>query len=388
MTAIVTTTAMVPLVALCAALSAPRSTVYRRRRPPTTPKPRPTPKRALSQAERQAVLDELHSERFVDRAPAEVVHTLLAEGKYLASERTMYRVLDDNDEVKERRAQRVHPEYTRPELVATAPNEVWSWDITRLRTPVKWAYLYLYVVMDIFSRAVVGWLVADKENAALARRLIEETVAKEGVRPGTLVLHADRGTQMTSKTLAQLLADLDVERSFSRPQVSNDNPFSESMFKTVKYHPSFPGKFANVDDVVAFCRTFFSWYNDEHRHSGVEYLTPGEVHAGRADEALAHRHAVKMAAWEAHPERFPRGAPRRETLAPAVYINPPLAGAATTDGLRSAAAQQKHPPESPPPSPSPSPQKTERSGVWTTVTGMAAASPDSESEPSLIEVVH
>ena len=302
MTTIVTTTALVPLVALCAALSAPRSTVYRRRQPTAAPKPRPTPTRALSQAERQAVLDELHSERFVDRAPAEVVHTLLAEGKYLASERTMYRVLDDNDEVKKRRAQRMHPAYTRPELVATAPNQVWSWDITRLRTLQKWTYLYLYVVMDIFSRAVVGRLVADKENAALAKRLIDETVGKQDVKPATLVLHADRGTQMRSKALAPLLADLDVERSFSRPQVSNDNPFSESAFKTLKYHPSFRGKFVNVDEAVAFSRTFFGWYNDEHRHSGIEYLTPGEVHAGRADEALAHRHAVKMAAWAAHPE--------------------------------------------------------------------------------------
>ena len=235
----------------------------------------------------------------------------------------MYRILDDNDEVKERRNQRVHPEYKRPELMATGPNQVWSWDITRLLTFVKWQYVYLYVVMDIFSRAVVGWLVADTETAALAKRLIDETVAKHDVKPGTLVLHADRGSQMTSKLLAQLLVDLDIERSHSRPQVSNDNPFSESQFKTMKYHPSFPGKFINVDDVLSFGRKFFPWYNDEHHHSGISYLTPGEVHAGRADESLAKRHAVKTAAWAAHPERFPNGAPRRETLAPAVYINPP-----------------------------------------------------------------
>ena len=322
MSAVLTTT-HVPLVALCLALSLPRSSVYRRRRPAAAPKKRPTPKRALSTVERETILTQLHSERFVDRAPAEVVHTLLSEGTYLASERTMYRILDDNDEVHERRQQRVHAVYAQPELMAVRPNEVWSWDITRLRTLEKWKYLYLYVVLDIFSRAVVGWLVADTETAALGRRLIDETLSKHDVKPGTLVLHADRGAQMTSKTLAQLLVELDVERSFSRPQVSNDNPFSESAFKTLKYSPQFPGKFSNVEAAVAFSRSYFDWYNNEHRHSGIAYLTPAEVHAGEADIALARRHAVKMAAWEAHPARFLKGPPRRETLAAAVYINPP-----------------------------------------------------------------
>lgn len=368
MTALSLDATRVPLLPLCIALDVPRSTVNRRRHLCARPPRQRTSARALLAPERQAVLDELHSERFVDSSPAEVVHTLLAEGKYLASERTMYRILNAHDEVKERRNQRRHPEYKRPELMATKPNEVWSWDITRLRTTEKWVYLYLYVVLDIFSRAVVGWMVAEKETAALASRLIEETSAKQDVRPGTLVLHADRGTQMTSKTLAQLLADLDIGASHSRPQVSDDNPFSESQFKTMKYHSSFPGKFTNSIDAVTFGRTFFSWYNNEHRHSGIAYLTPNEVHEGRSDEVLEHRHAVRMAAWAAHPERYPRGAPRRQTLPLAVYINPPASPL--------------------PPSSSSSPSIPERSEVGATTTRLVATAPSSESDPSCHEVVH
>ena len=368
MTALSVSTPLLALSPLCDALKVPRSTVHRRRRQGPRERPRRrTSSRALSQAEVQVVLAELHSDRFVDSSPAEVVHTLLADGRYLASERTMYRILNANGEVKERRNQRRHPEYTRPELMATKPNEVWSWDITRLRTTQKWVYLYLYVVLDIFSRAVVGWMAADKETAALASRLIEETSEKHDVKPGTLVLHADRGTQMTSKALAQLLADLGVEASHSRPQVSDDNPFSESHFKTMKYHSSFPGKFANLDDAKTFGRTFFAWYNNEHRHSGIAYLTPNEVHEGRGDVVLDHRHAVRMAAFEKNPERYPRGAPRRQTLPAAVYINPP------TSQL--------------PPSSSSLPSKTERSDERATTTGMVATA-SSESEPSCPEVVH
>jgi putative transposase len=358
-----------PLVALCAALEVPRSTVYRHRRADRACSARAKPVRALSPDERAAILGQLHSDRFVDSAPAEVVHTLLAEGIYLGSERTMYRILADNDEVRERRRQRTHPVYAKPELMATAPNQVWSWDITRLRTTRKWEYLYLYVVMDIFSRAVVGWMVAEKETAALAWRLIDETVEKQGVRPGTLVLHADRGTQMTSKTVAQLLADLDVGQSHSRPQVSNDNPFSESQFKTMKYHSSFPGKFVGVDDAVAFAREFFAWYNNEHRHSGIAYLTPNDVHNGHADERLAAHHEVMLDAWRVHPERFVRGKPRRQALAPAVYINPPAPSAA-------------------PPSPSSSPSKTERSEVGATTTVVVSSPPSFDSEPSYPGGVH
>ena len=228
----------------CAALEVSRSTLYRRRGPSTgQQQPRPTPARALSETERGEVFDTLCSERFVDRSPAEVVATLLDEEVYLCSERTMYRVLASEVPVQERRAQRTHPEYKKPELMATAPNQVWSWDITRLLGPKKWSYYYLYVIMDIYSRYVVGWMVADRENSALAGRLIQQSCLKHGVQPRLLTLHSDRGAPMTSQCTAQLLADLGVTRSLSRPQVSDDNPFSEAQFKTLKYHPSFPGRF-------------------------------------------------------------------------------------------------------------------------------------------------
>ena len=233
--------------------------------------------------------------RFVDRAPAEVVATLLDEGHYLCSERTMYRILAADQPVRERRNQREHPQYSKPELVATAPNQTWSWDITKLLGPTKWTYFYLYVVLDIFSRYAVGWMVADRENSALAGRLIEETCHKQGVQPQVLTLHSDRGAPMTSKCTAQLLADLGVTRSLSRPQVSDDNPFSEAQFKTLKYHPGFPGRFHDITAAIAFCRTFFPWYNTEHRHGGIAMLTPDDVHRriesarGRASRTLRSR---------------------------------------------------------------------------------------------------
>jgi putative transposase len=233
----------------------------------------------------------------------------------------MYRLLEANGEVKERRDQLRHPAYTRPELIAVRPNDVWSWDITKLRTHVKFEYLYLYVILDIFSRYVVGWLLAEHENAQLAERLIKETCDKHGATPG--YLHADRGAPMKSKLLIQLLANLDVTRSHSRPHVSNDNPFSESQFKTLKYHPSFPERFGGLDDGLTFCRTFFPWYNDEHHHGGIAYLTPHEVHYGKADDVLRRRHEVLMESYNLHPERFVRGPPRVPSLARAVYINPP-----------------------------------------------------------------
>lgn len=310
-------------VAVLEALGLSPATFYRHRKAREPKRPRPTPARALSSQERQAVLDVLHEERFADRTPAEVVAALLTEGRYIASERTMYRVLERAGEVKERRRQLVHPAHKKPELVATAPNQVWSWDITKLLTFEKFVYLYLYVVMDIFSRYVVGWLLADRESAMLATRLIDETVAKHDVRPGEIILHADRGAPMRSKLLSQLLADLDVGRSFSRPHTSNDNPFSESQFKTLKYHPSFPRKFHGDVDGLAFCRPFFDWYNNDHHHSGIAMLTPADVHFGRAERALDERHAVVMAAYHEHPERFVHGPPRRAVLPPAVYINPP-----------------------------------------------------------------
>ena len=269
------------------------------------------------------MLEVLDSERFVDRAPAEVVATLLDEGTYLCSERTMYRILAERAPVRERRNQLRHPNYAKPELVASAPNEVWSWDITKLLGPQKWTYYYLYVLLDIFSRYVVGWMLADRENSAYAGRLIEETCAKYEVEPNILTLHSDRGTPMTSKCTAQLLADLGVTRSLSRPQVSDDNPFSEAQFKTLKYHPGFPGRFSGFEDARAFCRTFFPWYNHEHRHGGIALLTPNDVHSGRAEQVLAGRQATLDAAYDAHPERFPRGRPLVPDLPAAVYINPP-----------------------------------------------------------------
>ena len=307
----------------CVALGVARATLYRRRKPTTGPQPRPTPARALSEDECQAVLDVLDSPRFVDRAPAEVVATLLDEQRYLCSERSMYRILAARAPVRERRNQLRHPDYTKPELVAVAPNQVWSWDITRLRGPEKWSYYYLYVLLDIFSRYVVGWMLAPRENANLAGRLIEETCCKHDVKPEVLTLHSDRGSPMTAKCTAQLLADLGLTQSLSRPQVCDDNPFSEAQFKTLKYHPSFPSRFASQEAAQAFCRTFFPWYNTEHRHGGIAHLTPHGVHHGRAEQDLAARQVTLDAAFQTHPERFLRGRPIVSPLPGTVYINRP-----------------------------------------------------------------
>ena len=316
----------------CRALSVSRATFYRRKRPSTGhQQPRATPARALSEKERDEVYETLCSERFVDRSPGEVAATLLDEGRYLCSERTMYRVLASRALVRDRRPQRRHPEYTRPELVATAPNQVWSWDITRLLGPKKWSYFYLYVILDLFSRYVVGWMVADRENSTLAARLIQQSCLRHGVQPQVLTLHSDRGAPMTSQCTAQLLADLGVTRSLSRPQVSDDNPFSEAQFKTLKYHPSFPGRFDDQDLAKTFCRSFFPWYNTEHRHGGISMLTPEQVHFGRANEILAQREAVLRAAWAAHPERFVLGEPKLQPLPEAVWINPPSSATSTQE---------------------------------------------------------
>ena len=258
----------------------------------------------MSERERGKIFDTLCCERFVDRSPAEVVATLLDEDVYLCSERTMYRVLASQVPVQERRGQRSHPKYQKPELMATGSNQVWSWDITRLLGPKKWSYFYLYVILDIYSRYVVGWMVADRENSALAGRLIQQSCLKHGVQPQVLTLHSDRGAPMTSQCTAQLLADLGVTRSLSRPQVSDDNPFSEAQFKTLKYHPSFPGRFGDQTQAKTFCRSFFRWYNAEHRHGGISMLTPEQVHFGHADQVIARRKAVLREAWAAHPERL------------------------------------------------------------------------------------
>jgi putative transposase len=283
---------------------------------------RPHP-RALSAAERQAVLDVLHAPRFVDSAPAEVYATLLDEGTYLASERTMYRLLADRGESGERRRQLVHPAYTKPELLADGPNQVWSWDITKLLGPVTWSYYYLYVLLDIYSRYVTGWLLAECEQATLAERLIADTTAKQAIPAGQLTLHADRGTAMTSKPVAWLLADLGITRSHSRPHTSNDNPFSEAQFKTLKYRPDFPRRFANLDDARAFCHRFFAWYNTEHRHAGIGYCTPEAVHTGAAPGQHVARQQVLTTAYAAHPERFVQHHPVPPPLPTAAWINPP-----------------------------------------------------------------
>jgi putative transposase len=265
----------------------------------------------------------LRSPRFVDRSPAEVVYTLLDEGEYLCSVRGMYRILAVNAEVRERRNQLRHPDYAKPELLATAPNQVWSWDITALRGPGKWHHFYLYAIIDIFSRKTVGWMLARKQNARLAERLIRETCRREGVERAELIIHSDRGTQMKSKTLAQLYADLDITASFSRPQVSDDNPFSEAQFKTMKYCAEFPDRFESMNHARAFCRDFFDWYNEHHRHSGLRYLTPNQVHSGHSAAVVSARQAVLDGAHGQHPERFVHRPPRALPPPAAVYINPP-----------------------------------------------------------------
>lgn len=308
---------------LCQALNLARASFYRFLKPkPTVPKPRISP-RALLPHETQAVLDVLHGERFMDQAPPEVYATLLDEKTYLCSVSTMYRILHRHQEVRERRDQLRHPNYKKPELLATGPNQVWSWDITKLLGPAKWTYYYLYVLLDIFSRYVVGWMVAYRESATLAERLIEETCQKEGIQPGQLTIHADNGSSMTAKTLAFKLADLGITKTHSRPYVSNDNPFSESQFKTLKYRPEFPERFGAIEDSRIFCHPFFQWYNWKHHHSGIGFLTPGIVHYGKAEEVIQLRHQALTAAYELHPERFVRKAPVPALLPGAVYINPP-----------------------------------------------------------------
>jgi putative transposase len=311
---------------VCEALGIPRSTVYRqlaREKDPSERKARPIPVRALSSSERIGVLEMLHSERFVDKSPGEVFATLLDEQKYICSERTMYRILASEGEVRERRNQLSHPEYKKPELLATGPNQIWSWDITKLKGPVKWTYFYLYVLLDIFSRYVVGWLLARQENAALAKRLIEESCEKQEIEEGQLTIHSDRGIPMRSKCVAQLLADLGVTKSHSRPYVSDDNPFSEAQFKTMKYRPEFPDRFGSQEHGLGFCREFFPWYNTEHRHSGIGMLTPAMVHYGLSEVVLENRRRVLAEAFEAHPERFVRGRPNPRPVPDRVWINPP-----------------------------------------------------------------
>ena len=309
----------------CQALDMPRSSLYRARR---VTEPRPVcggtiSPRALPPGERAEVRQVLNSERFADQPPREVYASLLDEGTYLCSWRTMYRILDENQEVRERRNQLRHPQYAKPELLATQPNQLWSWDITKLLGPTKWTYYYLYNILDVFSRYSVGWMIAERESAALAEDLIAATCIRQNIQPGQLTIHADRGSSMTSKPVALLMADLGVTKTHSRPHVSNDNPFSESQFKTLKNRPDYPERFGCQTDARTWATKFFRWYNHEHHHSALGLLTPADVHFGRAQTILEQRQQVLQAAYLKNPERFVKGPSAPAPLPPAVWINPP-----------------------------------------------------------------
>jgi transposase InsO family protein len=316
---------MVGIQRACAAMGVPRSSYYRSLQAPRVrPKvPRKASPRALTAAERAVLNDYLHSERFVDRAPRTIYATLLDEGVRICHWRTMYRLLRADSATRERRAIRRHPVYSKPELLATAPRQVWSWDITWLRGPVPGGYYHLYLVLDIFSRMVVGWLVADREDAVLAERLITDACRREAIEPHQLTVHADRGAPMRSQTVADMMADLGITRSHSRPSVSNDNPYSEAQFKTMKYGPTYPDRFASLLEAERWVQTFVTWYNTEHRHSGIGFLTPQMLHTGQAEQVTAHRQAVLDAAYAAHPERFPGGHPSAPEVPTQAWINAP-----------------------------------------------------------------
>jgi putative transposase len=311
------------MVAACRSLNISRSSLHRSRQAQPEPKPRSRPGRALSQDERSEVRQVLNSERFVDQAPRQVYATLLDEQQYLCHWRTMYRILAEHQEVKERRQQRARPTYQKPELLATGPNQLWSWDITQLKGPHKWLYFYLYVILDIFSRYVVGWLIAEQESAELAELLIAQTCAKQDIQPGQLILHSDRGSPMKSKLVSQLLVDLGIIKSHSRPHISDDNPFSEAQFKTLKYRPDYPDRFEDLPLAQHWGRSTFTWYNDQHYHSALGLLTPASVHYGQAETILLQRRQVLQSAYAAHPERFVKGMPLVPAPPNEVWINKP-----------------------------------------------------------------
>lgn len=336
---IIELTPLVGVRAACLAVGRPRATHYRHhRKSPASPRaPRQEPARqprALTPDEETQVLEVLHSERFVDMAPAEIHAVLLDEGTYLCSVSSMYRLLRRHGEARERRAQAVHPARVKPELIAIAPNQVWSWDITKLHGPAKWSYFYLYTIIDIYSRYIVGWMIATAESAALAERLLADTIRKQRVDRGQLTIHADNGSSMASKPVAFLLADLGITKTHSRPHVSNDNPYSEAHFKTLKYRPEFPAVFGSIEDARAFCTRFYTWYNTEHRHSGIGMHTPADLHHGRAGAVQAHRAHVLTGAYQAHPERFVRQPPVPHALPAAAWINQPLQTAHSTNDAK------------------------------------------------------
>jgi len=307
----------------CEVLNVPRSRIYRDRQAKAQSVARPSPSHALSPAEKAQVRETLNSERFMDQAPRQVYATLLDEGTYLCHWRTMYRILSEHNEVRERRLIRRHPVYKKPELLATAPNQVWSWDITWMRGVHRLEKYPLYTVLDIFSRYVVGWMIAEVESSELAKQLIAETARKQGIEPEQLTLHADNGSPMKGKPLSQLLVDLGITKSHNRPHTSNDNPFSEAQFKTMKYRPDYPDRFASIDVARQWARPFFDWYNNRHYHSGLNLLTPTCVHYGEAPAVQQQRQQVMIAAYQAHPQRFMRGIPLVKGTPDAVYINPP-----------------------------------------------------------------
>ena len=319
---------IVGIAAACAALWIPRASYYRSLKPSPPRKPRPTPPRALTAAQRESVLVILDSDRFADKAPRQVYAELLDDGEYVCSVRTMYRILAAADQIRERRHQRRHPAYVKPELVAHAPNQVWSWDITKIPGPVRGVYYCLYVALDIFSRYVVGWTIACTENAALARAFLRDAFERERIQPGQLACHADRGTPMKARSTSLLYAEMGIRQSHSRPHVSDDNPYSEAAFRTFLYRPEMPERFGSIEDARAFFAMLFDWYNERHYHSSIALLTPADVHHGRAPAIITARQLALDAAYAAHPERFVRHPPRHPSPPAVSWINPP-AGALT-----------------------------------------------------------
>ncbi len=311
------------MVSACRALNVPRASLYRARKPPRNQQPSKKPPRALSEAEEQRVLSTLGAPHFVDKAPASVYAELVDSGTYLCSVRTMYRILTRHKLVRERRNQLRHPKYAPPELLAERPNQLWSWDITKLKGTRPYEYYFLYTMIDVYSRCVVGWLVMERESSDLARLLIAHACNAQSIEPNMLTIHADNGAAMIAKPVAWMLESMGIAKTHSRPHVSNDNPFIESHFKTLKYRPTFPKQFGCMEDARDFLRDFYQWYNHEHRHSGIAYLTPAEVHGGKAKDCLSKRGATLCTAFMAHPERFVKGCPRAPTLPESVWINPP-----------------------------------------------------------------
>jgi putative transposase len=306
----------------CESVELPRATYYRSKLSLEVTTRSQSPRR-LTDSERRRVLEILISERFCDQSVRQVWATLLDEGRYLCSVRTMYRILSENQAVRERRNQLRHPEYQRPELLATGSNQLWSWDITKLKGPHKWNYFYLYVILDVYSRKVVGWLLANRESSTLAVELIRQSCQQEGIVREQLTVHADRGSSMRSKPVAFLLADLGVTKTHSRPYTSNDNPYSEAQFRTLKYQPDFPGMFGSLEDARVFLQSFFAWYNHEHRHSGIGLVTPAQRHSGEDKTVYSRRQIILETFYKQHPERFVHGIPSPPKLPTEVWINKP-----------------------------------------------------------------